>query len=119
MQVPNGGQQVYVGGMALWTNVSNQDALVALWTSIANRYKNEPTILGYDLVNEPCPVRLDSETTDQAMNKWKDLVTRIATGINSVDNNHILFVEDVDRIMDQNGNDEGVPSRLYVYRSSF
>ncbi|MCL2860118.1 MAG: glycoside hydrolase family 5 protein [Oscillospiraceae bacterium] len=104
-------------GLALWTDVNNQNDLVTLWTSIATRYKNEPTIMGYDLVNEPCPVRLDSETTQQAYDKWGNLASRIATGIRSVDSNHILFVEPVSCVFNQSGNKEySVPSRIFVYR---
>ena len=103
-------------GMSLWTNKSNQDNLVALWTSIADRYKNEPTIMGYDFVNEPCPVRLSSETEQQALDKWESLASNIATGIRSVDNNHILFVEPALGVFDQDGNWEDLPSRIYIYR---
>jgi len=105
--------------MSLWTDKKNQDDLVALWTSIADRYKNEPTIMGYDFVNEPCPVRLDSETTEQAMDKWTNLASNIATGIRSVDNNHILFVEPILCVLDTSGNSEyNLPSRIFIYRNS-
>ncbi len=39
----------------LFTDVKNQDRLVDLWTTIAQRYKNEPTVAAYDLLNEPLP----------------------------------------------------------------
>ena len=119
MHVPNGGYQSDGGGSALWTDMSNQDNLVALWTNIATRYKDEPTIMGYGIVNEPGPVRLSTETSEQALDKWKNLASRIATGVRSVDNNHILFVENATCTRDMYGNWEATPSRLYVYRNSF
>ena len=104
----------------LWTNESRQDDLIALWTSIADRYKNEPTIIGYDLVNEPEPVRYDSETTQQALDKWQNLASRISTGIRSVDSNHILFVEPILNVIDIHGNEDySFSSRIFVYRDSF
>ena len=122
MHIPNGGEQTpdpNCGGMALWTDASNQTNLIALWTSIANRYKNEPTIMGYDLVNEPVPVRLPTETAQQAVDKWKDLASRISTGIRSVDSNHILFIEPAIMTCDINGTGENTPSRIFVFRNSF
>ena len=103
-------------GMSLWTDKKNQDDLVALWISIADRYKNESTIMGYDLVNEPCPVRLNSETAQQALDKWGNLASNIATGIRSVDSNHILFVEPAICVLNQDGIWENLPSRIYIYR---
>ncbi len=39
---------------ALWRNTDGrQDALVAAWTKIWTRYQNEPSVFGYDLLNEP------------------------------------------------------------------
>ena len=33
----------------------NQDLLVELWLKIAEKYKNEPTVAAYNLINEPLP----------------------------------------------------------------
>ena len=41
----------------LFTDKKNQDRLVDLWVKIAGRYQNEPTVAGYDLLNEPLPQR--------------------------------------------------------------
>jgi len=119
MHITNGGEQCSLEGMTLWTDANNQNDLIALWVSIANRYKNEPIIIGYDLVNEPVPVKLDSETIQQALDKWTSLASRIATGIRSVDSNHILFVEPAISTSDIDGNtDWSLPSRIFIYRNS-
>jgi endoglucanase len=85
MHVPQGGFQSLGTGNALWDNVENQKRLKALWKEIARRYKNEPTIVGYDLLNEPNT----SKSKDQWINLAKDLVKEIR----SVDSNHIIIVE--------------------------
>src|SRR5262249_33591811 len=49
MHVPPGGFQSNGEGGALWTDTSNQDRLMALWTAIAARYAGEPVIAGFGL----------------------------------------------------------------------
>ena len=41
----------------LFLDPKYQDRLIDLWVKIAERYKNEPTVAGYDLLNEPLPER--------------------------------------------------------------
>lgn len=85
VHVPQGGFQSLGLGDALWTDPENQNRLVAMWTAIADRYKNEPQIVGYGLVNEPVP------TND--ISQWQQLAQRITDAIRTVDNQHILFIE--------------------------
>jgi len=92
------------GGKCLWMDIDengvpldsenykeNQARLVALWTEIAERYANEPAIIGYNLFNEP--VLLQKESVQATVAQVRDLMQRIADGIRTVDKNHILFVE--------------------------
>ncbi len=66
-----------------------QERTVALWTRIAAQFKNEPTVLGYDLLNEPIATYFDST----ALNKnLEPLYRRIVEGIRSVDTNHVVFL---------------------------
>ena len=39
----------------LFTNPAFQEQLVNLWLKIVNKYKDEPTVAAYDLLNEPLP----------------------------------------------------------------
>ncbi len=65
----------------------NQQRTVDLWREIANRYKNEPAILGYELMNEPfLPYGIHWPVL-------RDLLVRITTAVRAVDTNHIVFVE--------------------------
>lgn len=85
MHVPQGGFQSQGNGDALWNNQENQNRLAALWQAIADRYKEEPQIIGYGLINEPVPTNHISQ--------WQQLAERLSTQIRVVDQNHLLFVE--------------------------
>ena len=71
---------------SLWESQANKDKLVALWTRIADRYKDNEWIGGYDLINEP-HWNLPGGT------ELRSLYEDITDGIRSVDTNHILFIE--------------------------
>jgi endoglucanase len=85
LHVPAGGFQSMGEGTALWTNSKNQDRLIALWRAIAARYRDEVTIAGYDLLNEPVPVT--------SRDQWKSLAGRILHAIRQVDIDHLIIVE--------------------------
>jgi endoglucanase len=87
MHVPQGGYQSQGEGQALWTKPENQNRLAALWQTIAERYKNETTIAGYGLVNEPIP--------RGSVKTWQTLAQKLANSIRQVDKNHLLFVESI------------------------
>jgi endoglucanase len=78
----------------LFTEPRNQDRLVELWVKIADRYKNEPFVAAYDLLNEPLPQRTG------AAEKYKDqlepLYRRITQAIRTVDKRHMITLEGVD-----------------------
>ena len=90
LHVPPGGFQSMGAGGALWDTPALQDRSVALWRAIAARYVDEPTIIGYDLINEP------GVTRDTA--QWQQLAQRIARAIREVDRNHLVIVERVNSV---------------------
>jgi aryl-phospho-beta-D-glucosidase BglC (GH1 family) len=67
---------------------SNQDRLVKLWTEVARRFAANPTVLGYDLLNEPLAPDF-SNLNDQL---WP-LYQRLGAAIRTVDSKHIFIVE--------------------------
>jgi len=71
---------------SLWESQENKDKLVALWTRIADRYKDNEWIGGYDLINE---THWDLPGGTDLRNLFVD----ITDGIRSVDSNHTLFIE--------------------------
>ena len=38
---------------SLWQSEANKQKTIALWRKLAERYSNEPTVGGYDILNEP------------------------------------------------------------------
>lgn len=92
MHAPQGGYQSDkpVGFSAFWgssdsdANTANQNRLIALWTAIADRYKHESEILGYDLINEPRPHNSE---------EWFSYAEQLIVQIRTVDVNHLIVVE--------------------------
>ena len=72
---------------SLWEDTAKQTRTVELWKTIAERYKSEPAIAGYDLLNEP---RWDFSNGNKPL---FDLYVRITNAIRSIDTTHILFIE--------------------------
>ena len=71
---------------SLWESDQNKSKTVALWKKIAERYKDNEWIGGYDLLNEPnweLPGGVD----------LKDLYVRITNAIREVDDKHIIIIE--------------------------
>jgi endoglucanase len=73
------------GVAVFWEDASLRERLINLWGYIAEQYKDEPVIAGYDIVNEPCLV-----SDVDAFNGFFDKVIK---RIRRTDNNHIIFVE--------------------------
>jgi aryl-phospho-beta-D-glucosidase BglC (GH1 family) len=71
---------------SLWDSEANQDKTVALWGRLAERYKDEPTVGAYDLINE-VNYSLPGGTA------LRNLYGRITTAIRAVDQEHLIFIE--------------------------
>jgi endoglucanase len=85
MHVPPGGFGSLGDGLAPWTDAANRDRPRSQWRQVAQRYRDEPVIAGYDLVSEPIvPASID---------QWQDLASSLVRGIRSVDANHLTVVE--------------------------
>ncbi|MGN6605298.1 MAG: cellulase family glycosylhydrolase [Ginsengibacter sp.] len=85
------------GEPSLWESKANQDKTVALWQKLAERYKNEQWIGGYDILNETNwgfddPKDLHGQN-EQKNVPLRNLFIRITNAIRSVDKNHIIFLE--------------------------
>lgn len=81
---------------SLWANEENQRKTIALWKKLAERYKDNPWIGGYDLINEP-NINFTGKNpngTDEMSNAplWK-LQKDITAAIREVDKKHIIFIE--------------------------
>jgi hypothetical protein len=69
----------------LWDNTTNnKDRTIELWRAIADRYADNTSVAGYDLLNEPSP---------PANADLIDLYGDIITAIREVDTNHMVIIE--------------------------
>lgn len=71
-----------------WDSASEQAELKAFWLDVANRYKNNPVVGGYDLLNEPFP-----DWRKYNCNHWFNIAEGIARSVSATDPNHLIFVE--------------------------
>lgn len=71
---------------SLWESEANKTKTVELWKKLSERYKAEPWIAGYDLINEPA-WNLPGGTA------LRDIYGRLTNVIRGNSDNHILFIE--------------------------
>lgn len=84
MQAPPGGFQGPGSNTGFWSKPDDQARLKALWVEIARRYRNEPTIAAFDILNEPNPPK---DAT------WQAYAKEVVAAIRAVNSNHVLIVE--------------------------
>jgi endoglucanase len=68
----------------LWRDADARSKLVDLWRTIALRYRDNPAVGGYDLINEPVAPQGSALT---------DLYARLIAAIRSVDRHHVIWLE--------------------------
>ena len=76
-----------------WLMVSeeSQKLFIDIWKRIAERYSNEPVILGYDLLNEPIATHFQEEY--EVLNpQLEPLYMAAVKAIREVDQNHIILL---------------------------
>jgi len=73
----------------LFESEQSQQLTMAIWKKIADRYKNEPTVMGYDLLNEPIATYFDAAKLNPHL---EPLYKRITAAIRTVDKNHMVFL---------------------------
>ena len=73
----------------LFESNESQELTVRIWQKIAAQFQNEPTVLGYDLLNEPIATHFDANYFNP---KLEPLYRKIVAGIRSVDKNHVIFL---------------------------
>ncbi|MCK7554276.1 glycoside hydrolase family 5 protein [Chitinophaga sedimenti] len=83
---------------SLWDSKANQDKTIALWRKLAERYKNEPWIGAYDILNEPNWGFEDPQGDKNGLKEKKNaplrqLMVDITAAIREVDQKHIIIIE--------------------------
>lgn len=78
-----------LGRPELFMDPRNADLTEQLWVALARRYRDEPTVLGYDLLNEPLPNEWQHRYADELVALYR----RLTEAIRSVDDRHLLMYE--------------------------
>lgn len=73
----------------LYRDQQAQSRTIEVWRRIAAHYRDEPIVLGYDLLNEPIPPYTHLEQYNQDL---EPLYKRIAGAIRGADRNHVLIL---------------------------
>jgi len=73
----------------LFENPESQDLTVNIWRKLAARYRNEPTVIGFDLLNEPIAHYFKVADLNP---KLEPLYRKIVAGIRQVNRNQIIFL---------------------------
>jgi len=73
----------------LFQSPQEQEHLIAIWRRLAARYRDEPAVLGYDLLNEPIPHFPKLAALNSSL---EPLYKKLSGEIRKVDGHHILFL---------------------------
>jgi hypothetical protein len=79
-----------------WTHKQFQDRFVALWEEFARRYAGNPTIAGYNVMNEPVTNAPYGRFSSSYTPNWEiinSVYRRVVTVIRAVDPATIIFLE--------------------------
>ncbi|KAH6685713.1 glycoside hydrolase superfamily [Plectosphaerella plurivora] len=90
---------------AFWDFKDHQDRTVWLWERIAERYKDNPWVAGYNLLNEPC---------DPQQVRLPALYARLEAAIRAIDSRHILFLDGNTFAMEWSGFTEVLSNASYA-----
>lgn len=89
---------------AFWDYKDHQDRTVWLWEKIAERYKDNTWIAGYNPMNEPC---------DPQQTRVSAFYERLEKAIRAIDPHHMLFLDGNTFAMEWKGFDKILPNTVY------
>jgi endoglucanase len=83
---------------SLWQSEENKRKTIALWRKLAARYAREPTVGGYDILNEPNWGFEDTLNDRNGLHEQKNiplkaLLVAITIAIREVDKTHMIIIE--------------------------
>jgi aryl-phospho-beta-D-glucosidase BglC (GH1 family) len=79
-----------------WQHRDFQDRVVALWEELARRYRGNPAVAAYDLINEPVSGQGNNYTSGLAPSDWgllNRVYRRLVQAIRTIDPEHIIVLE--------------------------
>jgi endoglycosylceramidase len=74
-----------------WNDTDLQEHLLSVWTKLAQHYANEPTIAGYDILNEPWIYNSIIPTLNAS--RIDDFYLKAIHAIRLADDSHLIFLE--------------------------
>lgn len=77
------------GRPLLFEDPAAQRLTIELWQAIARRYRDEASVLGYDLLNEPIAHYFDSERLNPRLAAF---YRRLVPAVREIDAQHVIFV---------------------------
>jgi hypothetical protein len=81
---------------SLWQSEANQKKMIALWKKLAGRYKDNPWIGAYDIINEPnwnFNGTNKNGCDENSNGPLRELMIAVTKAIREVDTNHLIFIE--------------------------
>jgi endoglucanase len=73
----------------LFMSDAYRELTIELWREVARRYRDEPVVLGYDLLNEPLPNEWQIRFADELVVLYRDLTS----AVREIDQQHLLMYE--------------------------
>jgi endoglucanase len=73
----------------LFQNEGSRQLTIQIWTKIADHYKNETAVLGYDLLNEPIAHYFNKEELNPYLEPFYKELTK---AVRTVDKNHLVIL---------------------------
>ncbi len=73
----------------LFQNEGSRQQCIQIWTRIADHYKNETAVLGYDLLNEPIAHYFNKEELNPFLEPFYKELTK---AVRTVDKNHLVIL---------------------------
>jgi hypothetical protein len=73
----------------LYRSPQEQEHLAAIWRRLATHYRDDPAVLGYDLLNEPIPHYPKLATLNPSL---EPMYKKLTSEIRKIDAHHILFL---------------------------
>jgi len=89
-----------------WDHKHFQDRVVHLWEVLADRYRDEPAVAGYNPINEPAD--------PQGGRRLVAFYDRLAASIRAIDDRHILFLDGNTYSTDFSMFDEPIDNAVYT-----
>lgn len=86
LHTPPGGAEA--GQWAMFERAACQQKFIEVWDRLAEHYKNQPAVWGYDLVNEPVEGKVAEGLRD-----WRALAGQVARRVRTIDPKKAIIVE--------------------------